>query len=125
MDIVKEISKLPQYEYEWSNGHAILGADLSGDGETGSKDIILGIWQELKAYYEKDGVDKTLSDDEKIAYAKAVKRMEVYCKGNITKPDKLISTLNALSDEDKKENEWQVDMYQRGRKYFEDYNVGN
>lgn len=31
MDIIKEISKLPQYEYEWSNGHAILGGELSGD----------------------------------------------------------------------------------------------
>lgn len=118
MDILKEISNLPQYNYEWSTGHAVLGGDFTGDGEIGDKDVILGIWQQLKAYYEKDISEESLSDDEKKEYAKAVKRMGMYCTGNLMNQEKLVSVLNALSEKDKKEIEWQVDMYKRGRRYY-------
>ena len=41
---------------------------------------IISIWKQLKAYYEQDGEQERLSDDEKVKYAKAVDRMRKYCE---------------------------------------------
>lgn len=52
--------------------------------------------------------------------------MRIYCEKNtLVKDDFNIDGLkrkiNALSEEDKKEIEWQIDMYKRGQQYYSRY----
>jgi len=80
----------------------------------------------LKVYYEQDGDGEKLSDEEKRAYAKAVDRMRIYCeKDNLSDGDldtnELTHKISTLSDEDRKEIEWQIDMYERGQRYYGEY----
>lgn len=128
MDVYNEINRLSQFYYEWKSGWGIWGSQYFNkkrDG-IGSISVIVFIWKQLKAYYEQDGKQKSLSDDEKIEYAKAVERMRKYCeKDALTDDDfnrdELKERINKLSEEDKKELEWQIDMYKRGQYYYSRY----
>lgn len=128
MDIYNEITRLPQYYYEWKSGWGIWGWDYyNKEGkDIGDHDIIISIWKQLKAYYEKDGDREQLPDEEKEEYAKAVERMRIYCKkGDLTDEDfnmdELKRKIGTLPEEDKREIGWQVDMYNRGQRYYSQY----
>ena len=124
MNIYSEINGLPQLYYEWKLVWGILGSQYYNkkrDG-IGSMFVIISIWKQLKAYYEQDGEHERLSDDEKAEYAKNVDRMKIYCEKESLSDDdfnrdELKELIDKLTDEDKKELEWQIDMYKRGR-YF-------
>lgn len=128
VNVYDEICLLPQYYYEWNSDWGILGSQYYNkkrDG-IGSISVIISIWKQLKAYYEQDGKQESLSDDEKAGYAKDVDRMRIYCeKESLTdddfNKDGLKELINKLSDEDKKKLEWQIDMYKRGRYYYSRY----
>lgn len=128
MNIYDEICSLPQYYYEWKSGWGILGSQYYNkkrDG-IGSISVIISIWKQLKAYYKQDSEQESLSDNEKAEYAKDVDRMRIYCeKESLTDDDfnrdGLKEIIDKLSDEDKKELEWQIDMYKRGRYYYGRY----
>ncbi len=128
MDIFNEIIKLPQYYYQWKSGWGIWGREYYNKERNGvgAEAVIIEIWKELKVYYEQDGDGEKLSDEEKRAYAKAVDRMRIYCeKDNLSDGDldtnELTHKISTLSDEDRKEIEWQIDMYERGQRYYGEY----
>lgn len=128
MNIFNEIIKLPQYYYEWNTGWDIWGREYYNKERNGvgTEEVIIDIWKKLKTYYEQDKDRGTLSNEEKREYAKAVDRMRIYCeKDALTKADfnieKLKQKINTLSEEDKKEIEWQIDMYKRGQQYYSLY----
>lgn len=128
MNIYNEICSLPQYYYEWESGWVIWGSQYYNKKREGigSISVIISIWKQLKTYYEQDGELESLSDNEKIEYAKAVERMRIYCEKESLSDDdfnrdELVNQINTLSEKDKKEIEWQIDMYKRGRKYYSEY----
>ena len=52
--------------------------------------------------------------------------MRIYCeKDNLSDGDldtnELTHKISTLSDEDRKEIEWQIDMYERGQRYYGEY----
>lgn len=98
MDIVNEIDRLPQYYYMLKNGEIILG------GNTGN-------------YYEKE----TLSDNEKREYAQMVYKMMQHSEGRKIDRKELKEIINKLSEDDKEEIAWQIDMYKKGREYYSQY----
>lgn len=128
MDIYDEIIRLPQYYYQWKSGWGIWGRDYYNKKgkDVGDHDIIISIWRQLKEYYEQDGDKEQLSDEEKEEYAKAVERMRIYCKkSDLTDEDfdmdGLKRKIDDLQEEDIKEIGWQIDMYERGRRYYGEY----
>ena len=70
---------------------------------------------QLKDFYQnKDN----LSNEDKILYAKATKRMMIYCDGAYTPKEKLKEIVNNLSIQEKDEIERQIKMYKQGREYY-------
>lgn len=128
MDIYNEINGLPQYYYEWKSDWGIWGSQYYNKkrDKIGSISVITSIWKQLKAYYEQDGDQESLLDGEKIEYAKAVDRMRKYCEKEILSDDdfnrgELAYKIDTLSEKDKKEIAWQIDMYKRGQRYYSQY----
>lgn len=121
MDIFNKVTELPNFYYQWKTGGDIFGGHSSNNDGTGDTDIILDIWKTLKYYYEQDGEKETLSIDEKIEYAKTVHRMQVYCEGKMITREELKERIDNLSVEDKSEIEWQIEMYERGLRYYGEY----
>lgn len=123
MDIVNEIDRLPQYYYMLKNGEIILGGNSGSYEERAnekrsSMDRLYSFWKEIKEYYEKDGEKEILSDEEKREYAQMVYKMMQHSEGRKIDREELSEKINKLSEEDKKEIEWQIDMYKRGRRYY-------
>lgn len=126
MDILSKIDRLPQYYYMLRNGEIILGGNTGSYDEEvikhrDSMDNLYYIWKEIKEYYEKDGEKETLSVEEKEEYAKMVYKMMKHSEGRKTNREELKEMIEKLSEDDKKEIEWQIDMYERGRYYYSRY----
>lgn len=129
MDIVSEIDRLPQYYYTLKKGEIVLGGN-SGHYDTeydkandhrSSMDRLYSIWKEIKEYYERDGEKEILPDKEKGEFAQTVLKMRSHCEGKKMNRDEIGEKVNSLSEEDKKELEWQIDMYKRGQYYYTRY----
>lgn len=122
MDILNEVERLPQYYYMLKNGEIILGGNsgsYDGDANThrASMDRLYHFWKEIKEYYEKE----TLTDEEKEEYAQMVHKMMVHSEGRKTERKELKEIIDKLPKDDKKEIEWQIDMYKQGRYYYAQY----
>ncbi len=77
--------------------------------------------KEIREYYERDGEKEILSDKEKEEYAQMVRKMKLHSEGKKMNRDEIEEKVNSLSDENKKELEWQIDMYKRGQNYYSSY----
>lgn len=118
MDIFTEIYKLPQFLYVFTDRELILGGGGTYDKENRMPmDRLFYIWETIKSYYEEDN----LSDEQKGEFADNVRKMMFWCAGEPINPEELEKIINGLSDEEKHEIEWQIDMYKLGREYYRDY----
>lgn len=126
MDIVNEIDRLPQYYYMLKNGEIILGGntgnyDEKANEHRSSTGRLYRFWKEIKDYYERDGEKEILTVEEKREYAQMVYKMMKHSEGRKIERKELKEIIDKLSEEDKKEIEWQIDMYKRGRRYCGQY----
>lgn len=122
MDIVSEIDRLPQYYYVLKNSEIILGGNSgsyieNANEHRSSMDRLYGFWERIKDYYEKE----TLSDNEKREYAQMVYKMMQHSEGRKFDRKELKEIINKLSEDDKEEIVWQIDMYKKGREYYSQY----
>ncbi|MCM1102235.1 MAG: hypothetical protein NC079_10745 [Clostridium sp.] len=126
MDILSEIVRLPQFYYALKSRDIILGGNTGGYDKRALEyeypiDRLYGYWKEIKEYYEKDGEKEILSCEDKKDYALIVHKIMELCDGRKMERNELEEKISILSDEDKKEIEWQIDMYERGRRYYGEY----
>lgn len=116
MNILDEIDRLPYYLYVFDDRHLVLGGQ-SVPKNTMSFDRVYHLWEDIKTLYEK----QTLSNDEKVQYAENVKKMADWNPENHLSREELKEIIDSLSDKEKGEIKWQIEMYKHGRELYRDY----
>lgn len=116
MDIYKEIINLPQFYYWMGDRYMIIGGHSTVEAPA-STDRLHFLWEQIKELYEKEN----LTDDEKKEYAQLVKKMMNFCEAGIVNREELRKKINSLSEREKKDVQWQVEMYKLGREYYREY----
>lgn len=113
MDIFKEINTLPQYLYVFDEREMILGGQSAKEA-TMPFYRLYHLWKQIKELYDKSD----LTVEEKISYAKMVQKMARWSQSGTIPKSQLKEKINSLSEKEKEDIMWQIEMYKLGRKYY-------
>lgn len=114
MDIFNKVNKLPYYLYVFDERQMILGGHSTQDNKP-YMDTVYQMWKQIKELYDKK---EELSDGEKALYGKLVHRMAIYCEMGTSNRKELKEKIDSLTLEERKDMEWQIEMYEQGRKFY-------